>query len=316
MDDLLTFLPPQWATWLRVIAELSFGLSLIAAAIKPMLGEPDPTSDSRWKQIVFYVMRGIDWAAVNTKTIREKDAQRKLLAARDEQEIHEADRYRRRNRTLVEAADDGVTAALIQHIDAQAQQDLVEGLRSDLVEAQRLARRARILRMTPQERRAERADIAHAGDKGSTVLIGIALFAMLLSGSASACASSQVRSHALIADSAAEPILAAKQLIERRMAADVSDVRKRVTNPDALRLEMEALQASYAPLEGAFELLRETYNAYVDAITKTNETTGDVSHQAALALLSRWQSFLDAARDMGLTVPEPPESLRNLGGSS
>lgn len=73
MDDALAFLPPEWAAWLRLVAELSFALSLVAAAVKPLLGDPSP-DDPRWKRVAFALVHCVDWAAANSEPIRAKRA--------------------------------------------------------------------------------------------------------------------------------------------------------------------------------------------------------------------------------------------------
>ncbi len=238
MEDLLTFLPSEWASYLRVIAEVSFALSLLAAAVKPLLGDPRPGFDPKWKQRVFWLMHFVDWAAVNTATIREKTKRVNAI---------ETERQMKRIRTSSQA--------------------------------------------------------------GPMFALALALIP------SSACAGSQLRTHASIADASYAPITAAKSALERHIAADAAAVKARATSPEDERAQMSALQSSYARTEATFDLTREAYNAYVEAIQGSHATGADIPHEAALALLSRWRAFIEAARAMGLTVPEPPEALRDLGGA-
>lgn len=324
MQELSDILPPQWALWLSVIAQASFALSLIAAACKPLLGPPDPARDPTWKQWIFSLLRVVDFVAVNTTTIRAKDAQRKLLASRDKEEIGETERQRLRGLSPVEAADESVTIALIQNIDALASAELLAGMDAQAVEAQRMARRLRVLDMTPEQRRLERADSVAAQlrskvHRGTTIAV---VLLAVLSSSAASCVSgcagstSQVGTQAAIVKSAEEPFLAAKQALESRMATDYQGVKDRVVDAEAERVELLALEQSYGALEAAFETLRLAYNAYVEGIQAAHREGRDVSRELALALLSRWQSFVDVARSRGLAVPEPPSFLSDPGGAS
>lgn len=234
MDDLLTFLPPEWAAWLRVIAEVSFALSLLAAAVKPLLGDPSP-QDPRWKKAIFSLMHAVDLVAANTETVRAKKQR-----VKDEQ----------------------------------------------------VAQVLRKIRNTPP-------------------LMMLAV--MLVS---SGCAGSQLRTHASIADAAEGPILAAKHFIEVRAHDEAAAIRSRGMSADSERQEMAALQASYAPVESALTALIAAYNSYIDAIRVSHATGQEISHAVAMALLSRWQTFLDAARALGIQLPDPPDVLRELGDAS
>lgn len=80
-DLLLDNLPPSWVPWVRLVAEISFFLSLVAIPMKALLGPPKPGADSRWKQLVFWAMRVVDVLALNTTTIREKSRQARTRVA-------------------------------------------------------------------------------------------------------------------------------------------------------------------------------------------------------------------------------------------
>ncbi len=309
MEDLLELLP---VTWLPYLFAFCVGSSVLSALIKRVLGDPTP-SDSGQRRAWFELAKLLDYAALNSETVKSKlKRMRAELAARDEAEIAEA---QRNPSTLTTAIDHYNLVSLLQDAESNAESRLEAGAPPDVVEADRFRREMALRSMTPERRRIERAELVAMLSKvgrGARVL-GLVV---LLSGSLTACAGSHLKTHATIADAAYAPLLVTKRAIEMHMAADAKLVRDRVSDADAERAEMAALQDSYAHVETSFTLLSESYNAYVDAIQQANATGADVPHEFALALLSRWQAFVDVARTMGLTVPEPPDALRNLGGGS
>lgn len=311
MDGLITLVPERWHPWLVLFF---VGASVGSAVLKLILGDPKP-GDSTLRRCAFALARLLDLAAINSETVVAKLKRvRAELAARDQAEIAEAQRHVDRGTTLTTAIDQHNMMTLLQEAEANAMARIEAGAPLDIVEQERFRREMAIRRMTPDQRKIEKAELVAVLSKVRGT--GALVLAALLSMSSQACASSQIRTHAQIADAAEEPILAAKHLIEARMATDAKALRERVSDTQAQQQEMVALQTSYAPIEGAFEALRLAYNAYVDAIQGAHATGGDVSHEAALALLSKWQAFAEAARLMGLTVPDPPEPLRELGGGS
>jgi hypothetical protein len=72
VDTIFDLLPEPYATWARIIAQVSFLASLAAIPIKKALGEPKPGADPRWKQLAFFCMHFVDVVAANTETIRAK----------------------------------------------------------------------------------------------------------------------------------------------------------------------------------------------------------------------------------------------------
>lgn len=71
MEDLLPFIPPDWARVLDAICQIIGALSVIALGIKSLMGEPKPT-DNAVRAWAFRVIGWIDWAAVNTEPVRSK----------------------------------------------------------------------------------------------------------------------------------------------------------------------------------------------------------------------------------------------------
>lgn len=310
MDDLLTLVPEHWQPYvLLFFLSASFG----SALLKLVLGDPKP-GDSMLRRLAFGLAQGLDWAAINSETVRAKFRRMRAdLAARDEAEIAEAQRQAERGTTLTAAIDQHNMMTLLQEAEANAMARLEAGVPPDVVESERFRREMAIRAMTPERRRIERAELAALASKVGTGLRAIAFLA-LLSLPTQACAGSQLRTHASIADAVSEPLLAAKHVIEARMDADAQAVRARAVSPEDEHAQMLALQASYAGVEASFELVRQSYNSYVEAIQAAHETGADIPHELALALLSRWRAFVDVAQQLGIRVPEPPEALSDLGG--
>jgi hypothetical protein len=127
-----------------------------------------------------------------------------------------------------------------------------------------------------------------------------------------ACAGNQVRTHAQIADAIYEPILAAKQAIERRAYEQVEHIRAASLTTEEADGKIDALRGRYRPVEGAMGLVIDGYNAYVEAIQKAHADGSDLRTEAGMALLNRWRSLMRAAGDLGIPMPEIPEALREL----
>jgi uncharacterized iron-regulated protein len=127
-----------------------------------------------------------------------------------------------------------------------------------------------------------------------------------------ACAGSQVRTNAQIADALYEPILAAKQAIESRAYEQVGHIRAASLTVEEADSKIALLRERYRPVEGAMTLVIEGYNAYVDAIQKAHADGSDLRTEAAMALLNRWRSLMRAAGDLGIPLPEIPDALKEL----
>lgn len=127
-----------------------------------------------------------------------------------------------------------------------------------------------------------------------------------------ACAGSQVRTHAQIADALDTPILEAKQAIEHRAYEQVAHIKAAALTPEEADSKIAALRERYRPIEASMLLVIEGYNAYVEAIQKAHADGESLQRGAALALLSRWQTLLSHAKDLGVSMPEIPEALRSL----
>jgi hypothetical protein len=126
------------------------------------------------------------------------------------------------------------------------------------------------------------------------------------------CVGSSVRTHATIADTAYEPILATKLAIEDHAYRAVALIKEDSATTEEAEGKISKLRERYRPVEGATALVIEAYNAYVDAIQSAHEDGKDVRTEAGLALLNRWKSLLSAAEMIGLDLPEPPEALKGL----
>lgn len=78
---ILALLPPDVAKWARFASEWVFTLSVVAAAVKHVMGEPDPATDGPIRQRVFWLLHAVDWLAINSTPIRTKDKHREALRA-------------------------------------------------------------------------------------------------------------------------------------------------------------------------------------------------------------------------------------------
>lgn len=154
-----------------------------------------------------------------------------------------------------------------------------------------------------------RAILSAVKRKGPPVA-AVLLFALTVHGAG--CVGSSVRTHATIADSAYEPILAAKLAIEDHAYRAVALIKEDSATPEEAEARISRLRPKYAKVEGAMALVIEAYNSYVDAIQAAHGDGKDVRTEAGLALLNRWKSLLSAAEQLGLDLPEPPAALRGL----
>jgi hypothetical protein len=141
----------------------------------------------------------------------------------------------------------------------------------------------------------------------TVLMIAIALLAPSY-----ACAGNQVRTHAQIADALYEPILAAKQAIERRAYEQVEHIKAASLTTEEADGKITLLRDQYRQVEGAMSLVIDSYNAYVDAIKKAHADGADLRTEAGLALLNRWRSMMRAAGDLGIPMPEIPKALSEL----
>jgi hypothetical protein len=76
---IISLLPPDVAKWVRFVAEWVFTLSLIALAVKRGMGEPNPATDGPIRQRVFWLLKAIDWLAINSTPVRTMDKHRDAL---------------------------------------------------------------------------------------------------------------------------------------------------------------------------------------------------------------------------------------------
>jgi hypothetical protein len=141
----------------------------------------------------------------------------------------------------------------------------------------------------------------------TVLMIAIALLAPSY-----ACAGNQVRTHAQIADALYEPILAAKQAIERRAYEQVEHIKAASLTIEEADGKIALLRERYRPVEGSMSLVIDGYNAYVEAIQKAHADGSDLRTEAGLALLNQWRSLMRAAGDLGIPMHEIPEALSEL----
>jgi len=71
--SLIGLIPPEYAPIAALVAEIVLAFSVLAGGIKAFLGNPKP-SDPRWKKAFFAVTKWLDVLAVNTATVRQKQA--------------------------------------------------------------------------------------------------------------------------------------------------------------------------------------------------------------------------------------------------
>lgn len=143
-------------------------------------------------------------------------------------------------------------------------------------------------------------------------LVAVMMVAMALIAPSYACAGSQVRTHAQIADALYGPILAAKQAIERRAYEQVDQIKSDSNTTEDSHRKTTELRDRFRRVEGAMVLVIDGYNAYVDAIKAANANASDLRAETARALLTRWQSLLRAARDIGIQLDEIPSALVSM----
>ncbi len=75
VSSLLDLVPAQYASIATAVVQFAVSVigafSLLALAIKPLLGTPSPL-DPRWKQAAFAFVSVVDFLAANTQKMRDK----------------------------------------------------------------------------------------------------------------------------------------------------------------------------------------------------------------------------------------------------
>lgn len=74
---LLELVPAEYSTYVAVFCEVVFLASVLAAALKRYLGDPEP-NDGVWKRRFYKVAGALDWLAANSTPVREKYKTAKL----------------------------------------------------------------------------------------------------------------------------------------------------------------------------------------------------------------------------------------------
>lgn len=77
---LIGLIPEQYAPYVALVAQGIFAFSVLAGALKLVLGDPKPT-DAGWKRAFFQVAQWLDFLALNTATVRSK---RKVAALKQD----------------------------------------------------------------------------------------------------------------------------------------------------------------------------------------------------------------------------------------
>lgn len=117
------------------------------------------------------------------------------------------------------------------------------------------------------------------------------------------------RLHTQIALTIEKPLLAAYAILEARRDAEKAAVRRESSTPLELDERLTILERQYAPVDQAWALTQAAYVAYDTAIHTAGEDNTAIAAAFALALLSKWRSFLEAAEAMGLELPPIPDVL-------
>lgn len=128
------------------------------------------------------------------------------------------------------------------------------------------------------------------------------------------CAST-LKQHAQAASTSAQIIDGVGAAIEREAAEDYEELLHAPAEERGPKLE--TLKAQYHKVRVAYDVARAALASYTRAIVAAN-AAGEKTLKAERVQLLRdaWASLIDAAEQLGIDVPEPPELLaRLLGGA-
>lgn len=130
-----------------------------------------------------------------------------------------------------------------------------------------------------------------------------------------AAAPPPLETHARIAEGTAQLISHAGQLIHERLkGAEEATVEYAKTREEALARIAQQREA-YAPLELAYEAVRQAHIAYVVAIRRADEAGhGAPDPDLPKALQAAWRELVARAHLVGLRLPTPPPGVAGLLG--
>lgn len=238
--ELAPLLPKWLVTAVRIIVELSVACSAVAALAKKLgLGQPNPATDTKWKQRLYKALHVVDKVALNSTPIQQMDKHR------DELE------------------------------------------------------QTRAASMPPGPR--------------TSIPPGVGMTLLALAFALASCAATPLETHARAALTAADLIGAAGDAIETRLRKLEKDAYDASEYREDAEERLKRLRETYAPLELAYEMVRQAHAAYVDAIRRADAAgleQPDPNYQKALA--AAWAELAQRARMLGLLLPQPPPALRRL----
>jgi hypothetical protein len=119
------------------------------------------------------------------------------------------------------------------------------------------------------------------------------------------------RMHAHIALTIEKPLLAVHTILEARRDLEKAAARQRSSTAEELDDALTLLERQYAPVDNAWVITQEAYEAYTKSIRASGGRDTPIAAEFALALLSRWQSLIAAAEAIGLDLPPIPEVFTN-----
>jgi predicted translin family RNA/ssDNA-binding protein len=140
----------------------------------------------------------------------------------------------------------------------------------------------------------------------------LALAAMLAVG----CASG-LKPHAQAASVSASVIDSAGDAIEKVAREDFDRAKDTYPTGEELALEIQRLEDKYRPVESAYDALRGTHKAYVDAILKAQaEGKRSLEGERASLIVAAWRELLGVAQSVGINIPGIPQVVFDVIGVS
>jgi hypothetical protein len=128
---------------------------------------------------------------------------------------------------------------------------------------------------------------------------------------------SSLKPHAQAASVSASVIDSAGEAIERAAASDFDKVKASKLAPDAYADAIVGLEAKYGPVEAAYEALRVTHKAYVDAILRAAaDGKKNLEGERAALVVGAWNNLIAVTRAIGLPIPGVPKVVLDMIGVS
>jgi hypothetical protein len=130
--------------------------------------------------------------------------------------------------------------------------------------------------------------------------------------SAQTAREAQLTQHAYVLLGLQSALSATRRIIEKREWTEYRAIEASAV-PLAQQADQKAkLEATYRPVDAAYALTAEAYDAYRDALMRAHDKGTELSTELAASLLSRWRAMVDAAELIGLDVPKVPGFLEGV----